>query len=166
MCPRNKHFYDDWKFQFFSKREDDVNANDVFVATKRQKLVPFPRVGKRQALIPFPRTGKRSSAESGPTFSAFSRQNDLIGELWRAAQNNPEKFEMSNFVREPKTIGTCLKALLETLEKTHSAKESLMRLHELNLYRSEVDLMSMKFDFITLHQRQSWQMYNYGNGYS
>ena len=28
---------------------------------KRQKLIPFPRVGKRQALIPFPRTGKRQS---------------------------------------------------------------------------------------------------------
>ena len=29
---------------------------------KRQRLIPFPRVGKRQALIPFPRTGKRSSS--------------------------------------------------------------------------------------------------------
>ena len=34
---------------------------------KRQKLIPFPRVGKRQALIPFPRTGKRSgSGAPGP----------------------------------------------------------------------------------------------------
>ncbi len=29
---------------------------------KRQKLIPFPRIGKRQALIPFPRTGKRSGS--------------------------------------------------------------------------------------------------------
>ena len=38
---------------------------------KRQKLIPFPRVGKRQALIPFPRTGKRSgSGAPGPPAAA------------------------------------------------------------------------------------------------
>ena len=44
----------------------NLNLNRTHAASpieehKRQKLIPFPRVGKRQALIPFPRTGKRQS---------------------------------------------------------------------------------------------------------
>ena len=44
----------------------NLNFNRTHAASpieehKRQKLIPFPRVGKRQALIPFPRTGKRQS---------------------------------------------------------------------------------------------------------
>ena len=44
----------------------NLNLNQTHAASpieehKRQKLIPFPRVGKRQALIPFPRTGKRQS---------------------------------------------------------------------------------------------------------
>ena len=44
----------------------NLNLNRIHAAApieehKRQKLIPFPRVGKRQALIPFPRTGKRQS---------------------------------------------------------------------------------------------------------
>ena len=76
---------------------------------KRQRLVPFPRVGKRQALIPFPRTGKRSSFSDLPQIS--TRRNEmLLGDLWRSKlSENPEKvgnFELSDFVSEPRTLGT------------------------------------------------------------
>ena len=82
---------------------------------KRQKLVPFPRVGKRQALIPFPRTGKRASYEARPS--------DLyISELLRAAKQaeNPETaFDTSEVAADPnRAIGIGLSARAAARLKT------------------------------------------------
>jgi hypothetical protein len=84
---------------------------DLAGKPKRQKLVPFPRVGKRQALIPFPRTGKRSAAIASG-FSGARRSGDLLVEqLIRAAQERlaPEReVAASELAAEPEQLGTRL----------------------------------------------------------
>ena len=88
---------------FFYKKDYYIDYFNPASKPKRQKLVPFPRVGKRQALIPFPRTGKRSSTEFTQT-----RPFDLyLDELMRAAKQS-DSFDTSELVSEPsQAIGTC-----------------------------------------------------------
>ncbi len=57
---------------------------------KRQKLIPFPRIGKRQALIPFPRTGKRSgSVGSGRLMARPAARS-------RSKEEEPEFIRLAN----------------------------------------------------------------------
>ncbi|CAM6054919.1 unnamed protein product [Sphagnum tenellum] len=71
---------------------------------KRQRLVPFPRVGKRQALIPFPRTGKRAENSGVYGRNSVDGQREQTAEQWNSADSSVAEVERQKLANTLKAL--------------------------------------------------------------